>query len=495
VTPKLEKRLTAAANLPTLPGVAVELLAECRRAEVDLDRVCELVARDAALSVKLLGIANSPAYRRGAPVTTVRRAALALGTSAVTALSLSFSLVSQRAARGSFDFARYWRRGLLGAVAARTLALEARIDPEEAFLGGLLQDIGMLALHAAMPGYDDLVGECKHDHLRLERREREHVGSGHPEVGAWLARRWGVPEALVSAIACSHVPLEDGRAAALGRCVAVSGYVADIWVRGAGTAQLTQDAAQVASAWLSLRPDAFQDVLTRTAEAARGYADAFEVTLPGPKEMKSILQQAKDTLVQVSLRATQLASRSEADVRRLSAEKENLEQQYARDPLTGLLGRAALDAALAQAHETAVQYDRPLSVLFCDIDHFKRVNDGHGHATGDKVLTAVAREIAGAVRQLDVVGRYGGEEFIVILPATSASGAAVVAERVRARVASLAVSSDKGRAVPVTISVGQATHGDGWRSRDVAELLAAADGALYQAKSQGRDRCVVHRWA
>jgi len=70
VTPKLEKRLTAAANLPTLPGVAVELLAECRRAEVDLDRVCELVARDAALSVKLLGIANSPAYRRGAPVRT-----------------------------------------------------------------------------------------------------------------------------------------------------------------------------------------------------------------------------------------------------------------------------------------------------------------------------------------------------------------------------------------------------------------------------------------
>jgi len=491
VTPKLEKLLKAAPNLPSLPGVAVELLAECRRPEVDIDRISDLLARDPALSAKVVGVANSSAFRRGTPVTTVRRAALALGTSSVTALGLSFSLVSQRAARGPFDFAQYWRRGLLNAVAARSLAQQVRIDAEEAFLAGLLQDIGMLALNAAVPGYDDVIRDAKHDHLRLERLEREQFGAGHPEVGAWLASGWGLPDPLVQAVLGSHVPLQGDRASTLGRCIAVSGYVSPIWLNATDKTAI-KTAAQAALTWLSLQPDAFQEVLTRTADASRAFAEAFEVTLPSAKDMKGILQQARDTLVEVSLRATQVATRSEADVQRLSAEKKTLELQYSRDALTGVFTRGHLEAALAQAYENAVKFDRAISVLFCDIDFFKKINDGHGHAVGDKVLAAVAREIASSVRQLDVVGRYGGEEFVVILPATSSEGALVVAERIRERVGSLALRSDKDQPVPVTISLGCSTHGEDWRSRDLAELLAAADGALYSAKRSGRNRVVAH---
>ncbi|HEY4013997.1 MAG TPA: diguanylate cyclase [Polyangiaceae bacterium] len=491
MVPKLEKLLKSSPNLPSLPGVAVELLKECRRPEVDIDRVCDLLARDPALSAKVVGVANSPAYRRGSPVTTVKRASLALGTSAVTALALSFSLVSQRASRGSFDFAGYWRRGLLNAVAARCLAQQVRIDPEEAFLAGLLQDIGILALNAAVSGYDDIVREAKQDHLRLERLEREQVGAGHPEVGAWLATGWGLPEALVRAVMGSHVPLEGANASVLGKCVAVSGNVSAIWLK-AGDKGATQEAAMSAKTWLGISSEAFQEVLTRMADAARGYAEAFEVALPSAKDMKSILSQAKDTLVQVSLRATQVATRSEADVQRLAAEKRTLEEQYARDALTGVYARGYLEATLGQAFDGAVQFDRALSVLFCDIDHFKKVNDTHGHAVGDKVLAAVARAVVASTRQLDVVGRYGGEEFVVILPATNASGALVVAERICHRVAALAVSSDKGVAVPVTISVGSATYDEQWRARDLAELLSSADGALYQAKRNGRNRVVLY---
>lgn len=489
--PKLEKLLRGAPNLPSLPGVAVELLKECRRPEVDIDRICDLLTRDPALSAKVVSVANSSAYRRGGPVTTVRRAALALGTSAVTALALSFSLVSQRGARGSFDFTQYWRRGLLNAVAARCLAQQVRIDPEEAFLAGLLQDIGMLALNAAVPRYDEIVRESKQDHLRLERLEREQFGAGHPDVGAWLATEWGLPDALVRAVLGSHVPLEAERASVLGRCVAVSGYVSAIWLRAAEK-HATQEAALAAMTWLSIPADAFQETLTRMADAARSYAEVFEVTIPNAKEMKSVLAQAKDTLVQISLRATQVATRSEADVQRLAAEKRTLEAHYARDALTGVFARGHLESALAFAYESAIQLDRPLSVLFCDIDHFKKVNDTHGHAVGDRVLAAVAGAIGASTRQLDVVGRYGGEEFVVILPATDASGARVVAERVRQRVQALTLVGDKGLAVPVTVSVGLATYGEQWRSRDLAELLAASDGAMYTAKRSGRNRVVAH---
>lgn len=443
------------------------------------------------LSAKLLSVANSSSFRRGAPVTTVRRAALALGTNAVTTLALSFSLVSQRGAKGSFDFAQFWRRALLNAVAARSLAQQVQIDAEEAFLAGLLQDIGMLALHAAVPDYADVLKESNRDHLRLERLERERFEVGHPEVGAWLAKDWGLPDALVHSVLSSHVPLTDERGSVLGRCVAVSGYVGAIWLQGTDK-QVAENAAQMASKWLSLLPDAVQEVLTRTEDAARTFADAFEVTLPSAKEMKGILAQAKDALVLVSLRATQVASRSEADVQRLTLEKKSLEQQYSRDKLTGAFTRGHLESALTQAYEDALKFAQPLSILFCDIDHFKKVNDGHGHATGDKVLAGVAREILVAVRQLDVVGRYGGEEFVAILPDTTTSGAIVVAERIRERVLALRLTSDSGKAVPVTLSVGVATTGETWTARDLAELLAAADGALYTAKSSGRNRVVSH---
>jgi diguanylate cyclase (GGDEF)-like protein len=491
VTPKLEKLLKAAPNLPSLPGVAVELLSECRRPEVDLDRICDLLGRDPVLSAKLLSVANSSSFRRGAPVTTVRRAALALGTNAVTTLALSFSLVRQRPGRGSFDFAQYWRRALLNAVAARSLGQQVRIDPEEAFLAGLLQDIGVLALQAAVSAYDDVIKEAKQDHLRLERLEREQFGAGHPEVGAWLAKDWGLPDALVHSVLGSHVPLTDERVSPLGRCVAVSGYVGAIWLQAADR-HAAQHAAQAASRWLSLAPDAVQEVLTRTEDASRTFAEAFEVTLPSAKEMKAILAQAKDTLVQISLRATQVANRSEADVQRLAAEKKTLEQQYSRDKLTGVFTRGYLETALTQTFEDALRFEQALSLLFCDIDFFKKINDGHGHAVGDKVLAAVAREVGAAVRQLDVVGRYGGEEFVAILPDTNAAGAMVVAERIRDRVRALVLESDRGKPVPVTISVGVATTGEAWKARDLAELLAAADGALYAAKSAGRNRAIAH---
>jgi diguanylate cyclase (GGDEF)-like protein len=159
---------------------------------------------------------------------------------------------------------------------------------------------------------------------------------------------------------------------------------------------------------------------------------------PAQRERDEIRPRAaKDTLVQISLRATQLATRSEADAQRLAAEKRTLEAHYARDALTGVFARGHLDASLARAYDDAIQFDRPLSLLFCDIDHFKKVNDTHGHAVGDRVLAAVAAAIGAATRQLDIVGRYGGEEFVVILPATTAEGASVVAERVRERVEAL----------------------------------------------------------
>ncbi len=491
VAPRVEGLLKGCSELPTLPAVAVQLLAECRKEDTDLGRICDLLARDPALAAKVVGVANSALYRRGAPATTVRRAALALGPNAVTAIALSFSLAAQRPASSTFDFASYWRRALLSAVAARPLAKWAHVDAEEAMLAGLLQDIGVLALHTAVPEYKDILAESQGDHLRLERLERERLNTSHTDVGGWLAKRLQLPETLAHAISSSHVPdLEDPATGLLDRCVAVSGYVSEIWTRP-GIAGVTHTAAQAASAWLGMDLDAFQTVLVEVAAAATDFAKLFDVALPDDKAMQEVLRGARDTLLHVSLRVTQQASRSEADLRKVKEEKKSLEKAFCRDALTGVSTRATIDVSLVRAFDNAFRFDRPLSLLFCDIDHFKKVNDTYGHASGDVVLSAVAREIAASVRQLDVVGRYGGEEFLVILPATDEEGGMIVAKRIVARVAALAMADGSGKRIPVTISVGLATHGSRWQAPTIKSLLVAADKALYAAKQGGRNRVVA----
>jgi diguanylate cyclase (GGDEF)-like protein len=127
----------------------------------------------------------------------------------------------------------------------------------------------------------------------------------------------------------------------------------------------------------------------------------------------------------------------------------------------------------------------PLAVLIIDIDHFKRVNDAHGHLVGDQVLVGVAHTLVGQLREYDVVGRFGGEEFVALLPGADTVEACRVAERLRNRIRRLTVPAEDGTAT-VTISVGVSllrTHG-----QDLIELLAAADLALYRAKESGRDR-------
>ncbi len=157
------------------------------------------------------------------------------------------------------------------------------------------------------------------------------------------------------------------------------------------------------------------------------------------------------------------------------------------DALTGLPNRRAAEARLAVERARAHRSGAPLSLLMLDIDHFKRVNDRWGHADGDRVLAEVARRIRHEVRAGDLATRYGGEEFLVLLPDTALQAASDVAERIRGAIASEPVALGGGRVV-VTASVGVAQLRDG---EDNAALVARADTALYRAKQQGRNRCVA----
>jgi diguanylate cyclase (GGDEF)-like protein len=176
------------------------------------------------------------------------------------------------------------------------------------------------------------------------------------------------------------------------------------------------------------------------------------------------------SLLQRSLRHAQLLQESRADSK------------------TGLLNAATWEREATAEVARALRTSTPLAVALLDLDKFKNINDTHGHLLGDHVLREIARTLTEVLRDYDLAGRFGGEEFAMLLPQTRSVDAFRIAERVRAHIASMPIHVlDGAERVPVTVSIGVAALDAGSR-RDLNELLATADAALYRAKAQGRDQ-------
>jgi diguanylate cyclase (GGDEF)-like protein len=163
------------------------------------------------------------------------------------------------------------------------------------------------------------------------------------------------------------------------------------------------------------------------------------------------------------------------------------------DPLTGVLRREAAIEKLELEIRRAIRYSRPLTIAMADLDYFKAVNDAHGHLAGDQVLQKVAAELQEGLRGTDFLGRYGGDEFLLVFPETPMDQALDVAERVRKRLEGMAIPVPEGKRVRLTVSLGLA----GLAGMDTDEasilgtLLHEADNKLYEAKQAGRNRCRV----
>ncbi len=163
-----------------------------------------------------------------------------------------------------------------------------------------------------------------------------------------------------------------------------------------------------------------------------------------------------------------------------------------RDALTGLVNRRQFGIALDREIDRVARAGEPALVLMADIDHFKRVNDTHGHAAGDEVLKAVAQRLQECVRPMDTVARHGGEEFAIILPNCAPAFGLAVAERIRRRVEQQPVAIEGGARVAVTISLGGA-FAPQWVRSTAALWLERADQQLFRAKQEGRNRACIEQ--
>lgn len=179
-------------------------------------------------------------------------------------------------------------------------------------------------------------------------------------------------------------------------------------------------------------------------------------------------------------------------LKELLNEQEKLSKELERlattDPLTGVWNRRHLFALAEQEINRASRYQKPFSILMIDIDKFKKINDNYGHCVGDEVLIVMAKVTLRCLRQADFFGRFGGEEFVAVLPETNMDEAAIAADRIRQNIAKIVIYAQQ-QPLNITVSIGIATYS--WEDKTIDTILQRADQALYLAKSQGRNRVIT----
>ncbi|MBK8163223.1 MAG: GGDEF domain-containing protein [Gammaproteobacteria bacterium] len=485
-------RLGQCTDLPSPVGVAVRILELGQDPEVSLGDVAKVISLDPALTAKLLRMANSPLYARHRKTENLRQAITLFGVEGTITLALSFSVVNRVKDKGDrrLDYDHFWRRSLAAATCAQVIGERVQVhNKEDLFLCGLLQDIGMLALDRSMP---ELYQQCdmRAGHARVIDHENTVLGLDHAEVGAWLLQRWNFPEKLQIVIAASHEP-----AAALTEStsvrqqidvVALASEIADL-LSGCGSKDSISGVMQKAQDTLGLQHETFVDVLAASSEVLKDIAHLFEIRIDDQVYLDSLINEACDLIllrqINVMQRSTTLARTAEV----LEDRTRKLEEENRRDPLTGLYNRAYLNQVLAEEIRMASRHNWPFTVMFIDLDDFKRVNDEHGHLVGDVILKNTARILMENTRGSDIVARYGGEEFIVVLPGAGHDGAEMTGNRLLAAFRGTHHLIE-GRDIVVTASIGAATHGEKHEFTSLEDVLKAADQALYSAKRSGRNQ-------
>ncbi len=502
------ERIRGTEGLPSPPGVALQVLRLVRKDDCGIGELLKVIESDPALSARILAVVNSSLYALACKITSLRQAVVALGLRAVKVMALSFSLVDAvrrwMTRDGAFDYRAYWRRSIATAVGARLLSRAARLGlAEEAFVSGLLADLGILATWlCAREWYEPVLVRHRSGEGSLVQLEKQHIGVTHAVAGRELLRHWGLPDELSEAVGAHHgegLQGLTGSTAKLARCVCCAARLAEI-VCGELPAGEWPALRQECVEQLAIPPGDLDALLEQLDDRVRETAALLQVEVGDALEAARLQSSATMQLARLSVHAEQARAGAERREREalaragdLESRNERIRESAAIDWLTQMPNRAAFEQRLAAQLRSCRARGEPLSLILLDIDHFKQINDEHGHLVGDEALRRVAGCLRQVVHQSGFAARFGGEEFAVVLSGATTEQACMLAEEIRRAIEISPVILDD-QAIYITASLGLVTRQRHELERvSPREIVDAADGALYAAKRKGRNRVETDR--
>ena len=495
-------RIWSQTQLPSLPTVAARLLELTRNPETELSQVVEAIKADPAISAKIVRAANSTFFGVRTEVAGIERAVSLLGPTVANSLALNFALTNDATINSPActHYRSCWQQSLVQSIAAGIIA--ERIDPtsvDEYTLCGLLLDVGRLALLSVFWGeYRPVLETAAERGTPLDRLEADWLGIQHAEVGSQLMEHWRLPTSVVEAIRWHHAAPEcllerKGESHFSMQAAMALASCAGDFVCSTACEPARERLHRLACDLFHWTLDETQEFLCETELRAQCHDDLLNLeTVAQPAAM---MMQANEQLVQLTLRAhvacTQATLRqqvAEQETRDLEFQNRQLQKQALHDPLTEIYNRQFFDEMLETESKRCLRCASPVGVIFADVDRFKQVNDTYGHQFGDLVLKQISKLFATTIRNSDVLARFGGEEFVILVNQPTEKGIERLAERIRKRVESETFLFGDMR-VPVTVSLGAAIAVPGRNDRDLGHrLIATADECLYEAKRAGRNR-------
>ena len=487
-------------RLPSPPVIAVRVLRAVKKDRSSFEELSEIIASDPALTAKILSIVNSSFYALTYKVDSLEKAVSILGVDALKNIALSFMIVSHMMSDNNelFDFNFFWKRSVTAAVASEIISKHIGKKTDDTFVTALLMDIGIIVMFLVDPlKYRQVLDKKRFTGMDVVGAEKKVLGCDHQKIGSEVLEKWGLPESIFLPIACHHNAVTcPGELKDIVKILRISDMASSLYHSNKGIEKLDKLRSFLKDEF-GLEEGFANSYIDSVAEKTVEILSSYNLDPGNFKPYSELMMEANEELGRINLSYEQLViklkqekNRAEKFASELQTANEKLRELAFRDGLTGLYNHRYFQELMEREMERASRYGHPLSLIMIDIDHFKKINDTHGHPQGDIVLKKIAAVISSALRSSDIAARYGGEEFSIILPETALKGAAVLAERIRVAVEKLKIPLN-GKQITQTVSLGVTTYDPDKKKIKKGIIIDLADKAMYLSKEKGRNRVSI----
>ena len=497
----VEQLLKDDVRLPSPPAIAVRILDLVKQDKASFKELGDLIQADIALTGRILRLANSGAYAPPKKIGNIATAVAILGENVLKNIALSFVIAEtfERPKGEYFDMSRLWRRSITAAVAGQLLSTAIGFKSDDIFITTLLQDIGIAAMFLIRKNdYLAVLDEKSVTNLPVTTIERQIFDFDHQEVGAALLKMWGLPESIYLPVRYHHdvesAPLELRQ---LCQVIRTSDRLAAVYC-GTSSVRNVRRVKEMLAKTFDFDETRSMQLIDSVAQKSGEILSQFHIESGQTLSYSEILQKANQELSRLNFSCQTLLiefkeaqQRGEILAAALKAANAKLHDAAFRDELTDLYNHRFFQEALASELASAERYRHTASLVMFDVDNFKAINDTYGHRGGDTVLREIGRFLRRTTRASDTAARYGGDEFVVLMPETNLDGALIRADLICSGIGAVPVEAD-GFKINVTVSVGVAVHHPG-SPIDKYTLIDLADQAMYQSKKDGRNRVSVRQ--